>query len=93
MTRAEPVVRGVSERVAEAGGAAALDGLAAAGALHGRGIDQQKIVIETGAVPGELADHRLDRSRQTQPALVKRGPLRQAREQVPEPGGGRPAET
>jgi hypothetical protein len=36
-------------------------------------------------VPGELGDQALDHRAQSQPALVKRGPLRQVREQVREP--------
>src|SRR6185437_1428058 len=77
-----PVVGGVGERVTEARMPAPLDGLAAAGALHRCGVDQQQIVIETGAVLRELADQRLDRPRQTQPALVVGGPLRQVGKQV-----------
>ena len=61
---------------------APLDGLAAASALHWRGVDQQKIVIETGTVLRELPDQRLDRPGQTQSALVVGGPLGQVGKQV-----------
>src|SRR5450759_1064103 len=82
VTGAIAVVGGVCERVPETGMPAALDGLAAASALHRRGVDQQKIVIETGTVLRELGDQRLDRPGQAQPALMEGGPLGQAGEQV-----------
>ncbi len=40
----------------------------------------------------ELADQRFDRSGQAQPALMKRGPLRQAREQVAKLAASSPQE-
>src|ERR1700677_197474 len=92
MAGAISVVGGVGKRVSETGGAAALDGLAAASTLHRRGVDQQEIVIEPGAVARELADQRFDRPGQAQPALMKRGPLGQAREQVPELAASGPQE-
>src|ERR1035441_156761 len=87
-----PVVSGVGERVGETGGTTALDGLAAASTLHRRGVDQQKIVIEPGAVARELADQRFDRPGQAQPALMKRGPLGQGREQVAKLAASSPQE-
>jgi hypothetical protein len=46
MAGAVPVVSGVAER-------GALDRLATASALHGRGVHEQQIIVETGALTGE----------------------------------------
>jgi len=81
---AVPVVSGVGERVAETRVAAAFDGLTRPGALHRRRVDEQHIVNESGAQPRELGDQCLDHDRQPEPALVKRGALRQARKEVPD---------
>lgn len=43
-------------------------------------------------MPGELADQSFDRPGQAQPALMERGPLRQAREQVPKLAASSPQE-
>ena len=93
MAGAVAVVGGVGERVGEARAAATLDRLKRAGALDRRGVDEQQLVVEAGAVARELADQALDHPGQSQPALVKRGPLRQLREQVRQTLARRPRGT
>jgi hypothetical protein len=87
MAGAVAVVGGVRERVGEARAAATLDRLPGTGALDWRRVDEQQLIVETRAVPGELADQALDHPGQSQPALVKCGPLRQPREQVAQTPG------
>src|SRR4051795_12835291 len=80
------VVGGVGERTA----AHRLD---AARTLHRGRVDDQQVVIEARAEFGELPDQRLDHLRQALAALPVTGPLRQPREQVPEPPGRHRQET
>src|ERR1039457_6906525 len=81
------VVGGVGERVRGARAAATLNRLKRADTLDRRRVDEQQRVVEAGAVARELADQALDHPGQAQPALVKRGPLRQLREQVRQTSG------
>jgi hypothetical protein len=60
----------------------ALDRLAAAGALHGRGVDQQQIVIEASALARKDAQQPLDRGAQAPAALEVAGLGGELREQV-----------
>jgi hypothetical protein len=75
-----PEITGVRRRPAVVRGVRQLgapDGLAAAGALHGGAVDQQQIVVESGALAGEHGYQPLERSRQATTALVVAGLSRQ----------------
>jgi len=75
------VVGGVGECVREARGPATLDRLPGRRTPRG-GVHEQQLVIEAGAVAGELADQPSITAGQSQPALVKRAALGEGWEQV-----------
>jgi hypothetical protein len=73
-----PIVRGVCEL-------GAFDRLTGAGALHRGRVDQQQIVMKSGALAREDAHQPLQRVRQLAPAFEVPGLFGQAREQVRKP--------
>jgi hypothetical protein len=75
------IVGGLGER-------RALDGLAAASALHGGRVDEQKVVFEARALAGEDTHQPLDRLGQTPAALEVTGLGGQRGEQVAKSLGG-----
>jgi hypothetical protein len=75
MRGAVAVVGGVAERRTACR-------LERAGALHGRGVDEQHVVVEARRGGGEDAGEPLDRLRQAGPALVEAGLLGQLGEEV-----------
>jgi hypothetical protein len=75
MRRAPAVIGGVAQR-------AALDRLAAAGALHRGRVEQQQILLEPRSVAGEHAHQPLQRVRRPAAAFEVPGLLRQLGEQA-----------
>src|SRR5574338_453688 len=90
-----PEVAAVACAVAVVGGVselAAAGRLDAAGALHGRGVDQHQIVVEAGAVAREDLGQPLDRVAEGLAPLQIAAPVWQRREQVRELVAGHPDE-
>src|ERR1700679_2245828 len=77
-----PAVAGAVPVVGGVGELGALDRLAAAGALHRRGVDEQQLVFDSGALAGEHAHQPLQRVSQTPTALEIPGLGGDSREQV-----------
>src|ERR1700704_5311409 len=80
-----PEETGMAFSVAVVGGVCqgrALDRLAASGALHGRGVHEQQIVIEPGTLAGENLHQPLQRVRKSPSALEVAGLAGDRREQV-----------
>src|SRR5271165_504266 len=91
-----PEEAAVAAAVAVVGGVAqrgALDGLAASGALHRGGVDQQQIVVEPGALAREHAHQPLQRVGEPTAALEVAGLPRKRREQVAQMLASDPQET
>jgi hypothetical protein len=82
----EPAVAGAVAVIGGVGELAAARCFDAARAFHRRGVDQQHVIEEAGAVPGELGNQRLEHARQPQPALVVRAALGQHGEQMSQAG-------
>ena len=72
MRRAVAVAGGVPDRVGQGAVAGAFDRFARASGLHGRGVEDQHVVVVARALGREHADQPLDARLQPGAALVER---------------------